>query len=153
VSNDIDVIARNFASFKTAYVGYSTCAAPFYILLTDCVRTLRQRMLSDDRLKDVRRLIEHSNQRWPTDEGDGQQACVFFDRQSGDRFETIALTEGNPSQSGIVLYAGWLEEGKPIGAPCDGCVPVPLSLVRAVFANPVVVNLPTSAGSRSVIMH
>jgi hypothetical protein len=153
VSNDIGVVAQNFASFKTAYVGYSTCAAPFYLLLTDCVRTLRQRMLLDDRLKDVRRLIEPSNQRWPTDEHDKQQASVFFGRQPGDRFETIALMERNPHQWSIVLYAGWLEESEPMGAPCDGCVPVPLSLVRAVFADPVMLNCPTPVASRSVIMH
>ena len=143
VSNDIDVVAQNFERFNTAYVGYSTCAAPFYLLLTNCVRSLRQRMLSDDRLRDLRLLIERSNPSWPSYEGDRQHAGVLFERQPSDRFETIALTEGNPSPCGIVLYAGWLEEGKPIGATCDGCVPVPLSLVRAVFADPVVVNLPT----------
>jgi hypothetical protein len=39
-SNDMDTVQALFSADKGAYVGYSTCDAPFYLLLTDCVRTL-----------------------------------------------------------------------------------------------------------------
>jgi hypothetical protein len=35
-SNDIDTVLALFSRDKGAFVGYSVCDAPFYILLTDC---------------------------------------------------------------------------------------------------------------------
>jgi len=39
-SSDIDTVRALFSGDRGAYVGYSTCDAPFYLLLTDCVRSL-----------------------------------------------------------------------------------------------------------------
>jgi hypothetical protein len=38
-SKDIDTMRELFSRDKGAYVGYSTCKAPFYVLLTDCVQS------------------------------------------------------------------------------------------------------------------
>jgi hypothetical protein len=49
-SNDIDTVLELFYRDKGAYVGYSSCEAPFYLLLTDCIRSLRRRVKIDPRL-------------------------------------------------------------------------------------------------------
>ena len=41
-SRDIDTVQTLFSADQGAYVGYSTCEAPFYLLVTDCISTLRQ---------------------------------------------------------------------------------------------------------------
>ncbi len=41
-SRDIDTVQALFSADKGAYVGYSSCDAPFYLLQTDCISTLRQ---------------------------------------------------------------------------------------------------------------
>jgi hypothetical protein len=60
-SNDIDTVQALFSADKGAYVGYSTCDAPFYLLLTDCVRSLRQLVPVHPRLSEVKQLFAH----WP----------------------------------------------------------------------------------------
>jgi hypothetical protein len=141
LSNDIDVVAKQFTRFKTAFVGYSTCAAPFYVLLTDCIRTLRQRVSSDGRLQDVRRLIERSGMRWPPDDGVRfRHAGLVFLREAGDKIATVALLDHRPNQGSITLYAGWLEGDEPQGAPNGGYMPVPLRLVDDAIANPALAS-------------
>jgi hypothetical protein len=39
-SRDINTVQTLFSADQGAYVGYSTCAAPFYLLLTDCISSL-----------------------------------------------------------------------------------------------------------------
>src|ERR1700751_4235802 len=64
-SNDIDTVLSLFSRWKTAFVGYNACAAPFYVVLTDCVRTLRQRVLSDPRLSEVKSLFDRPDASLP----------------------------------------------------------------------------------------
>jgi len=40
-SRDINTVQALSSADQGAYVGYSTCEAPFYLLLTDCISTLR----------------------------------------------------------------------------------------------------------------
>jgi hypothetical protein len=55
-SKDIDTVLALFSRNKTALVGYSVCDAPFYVLLTDCIRTLRPRVPSCPELADIKQL-------------------------------------------------------------------------------------------------
>ncbi|MGA8761125.1 MAG: hypothetical protein WB611_33285 [Stellaceae bacterium] len=56
-SRDIDTVQTLFSADKGAYVGYSSCEAPFYLLLTDCIRTLRQLVAAHPRLSELRQLL------------------------------------------------------------------------------------------------
>ena len=56
-SRDIDTVQALFSADKGAYVGYSSCDAPFYLLLTDCISTLRQLVASHPRLSELRQLL------------------------------------------------------------------------------------------------
>ena len=60
-SNDIDTVLDLFSRDRGAYVGYSSCEAPFYLLLTDCVRTLRRLVSTDPRLSELRALLARAN--------------------------------------------------------------------------------------------
>ena len=53
-SKDIDTVLELFSRDKGVYVGYSSCKAPFYLLLTDCVRTLRRLVLDHPRFSQVK---------------------------------------------------------------------------------------------------
>ena len=153
LSDDIDMVAKQFAKFKTAFVGYSTCAAPFYVLLTDCIRTLRQRVSSDGRFRDVRHLIERSGMRWPPDNSARfQHAGLLFVREVDDKIPSIGLLDPSPYQGSIVLYAGWLEGDEPHGAPNGGCAAVPVKLVGDTIANPALARcLARPIGTRSAM--
>jgi hypothetical protein len=69
-SNDIDTVLDLFSRDKGAYVGYSTCEAPFYLLLTDCVRSMRHLVPADRRLSGVKKLFARSNKPLPPDPGE-----------------------------------------------------------------------------------
>jgi hypothetical protein len=150
LSDDIDMVAKQFAKFKTAFVGYSTCAAPFYVLLTDCIRTLRQRVSSDGRFRDVRYLIERSGMRWPPDNSARfQHAGLLFVREVDDKIPSIGVLDPSPYRGSIVLYAGWLEGNEPQGSPNGGYVPVPMQFVGDAIAKPALAScLARPVGSR-----
>ena len=38
-SNDIDTVLNLFSAWNTAFVGYNTCDAPFYLLVTSSTRS------------------------------------------------------------------------------------------------------------------
>jgi hypothetical protein len=42
-SNDIEAVLAMFSRRTEALVGYNSCDAPFYVLLTDCVRSFRSK--------------------------------------------------------------------------------------------------------------
>jgi hypothetical protein len=113
-SNDIDTVLALFCRDKGAFVGYSVCDAPFYLLLTDCVQTLRQRVPVRPELSEVRKL---------------------FARVASP---TVGLLDPDPMAGSIMLYAGWQIDGQPDGAPNDGYLPVPRQLLRAVVNDPTV---------------
>jgi hypothetical protein len=138
-SNDIDTVLSLFSPDKTAFVGYSTCDAPFYLLLTDCVRTLRELVPVHPRLSEVRKLFARTGGSLPPDPGQRFiSGMVIGGRQPGDTISTIGLLDPDPTAGSLMLYAGWEVDGVPRGAPNDGYVPVPAQLLRAVVFNPEV---------------
>ncbi len=56
-SNDIDSVLRLFRGLENAPIGYSVCAAPFYVLLTDCIRTLHERIHVEAALAQIEHLF------------------------------------------------------------------------------------------------
>jgi hypothetical protein len=138
-SNDIDTVLKLFSPDKGALVGYNVCRAPFYVLLTDCIRTLRQRALACPELSKVKELFERNNASLPPDPGQRfVPGMAVSPRRPGDTVSTVALLDPNPTAGSITLYAGWQVDGEPHGAPNDGFVPVPVQLLRAVVHDPAV---------------
>jgi hypothetical protein len=138
-SNDIDTVQALFSADKGAYVGYSTCDAPFYLLLTDCVRSLLQLVPTHPKLSEVRELLARANRSLPPDPGmPFRSGMAIFGRQPGDTISTVGLLDPHPARGSIMLYAGWQVDGEPVGAPNEGYVPVPGQLLRAVVTDPTV---------------
>ena len=138
-SNDIDTVLALFSRDKGAFVGYSVCDAPFYLLLTDCVQTLRQRVPVRPELSEVRKLFARVASPLPYDPGQRFTSGMgLFGRQPGDTISTVGLLDPDPMAGSIMLYAGWQIDGRPDGAPNDGYLPVPRQLLRAVVNDPTV---------------
>jgi len=136
-SNDIDTVLDLFSRDKGAYIGYSSCEAPFYLLLTDCVSSLRRLVSVHPRLSQVKELFARSNKPLPPDLGQSfTHGISVVARQPGDTISTAALLDHDPMSGSIMLYAGWQMNGKPYGAPNEGYVPVPGQLLRAVVNDP-----------------
>jgi hypothetical protein len=152
LSDDIDVVAKNFAQHPAASIGYSSCAAPFYLLLTNCLLTLRKTIVSDDRLQEARQLVERTGHQWPTGTiAPFQHAMFVFPRKAGDRIP-MALVDGRPDGPSIMFSAGWLEGGRSSGAP--NVVPIPMPLVGAVINDPQLsANLAGGFKIRPVSIH
>ena len=138
-TNDIDTVVAQFARWKTAYVGYNVCAAPFYVLLTDCVHTLVKEVPVHPTLKQVKQLFERPGSALPPDPGQSfVPGMAIFARLPGETISMAGLLDWSPSVGSIVLHAGWQIDGKAYGAPNDGYMPVPVQLLRAVVSNPAV---------------
>jgi hypothetical protein len=136
-SNDIDTVLALFSSDKGAFVGYNCCEAPFYVLLTDCVQSLRRLVPNHPWLSGVKELFARAGQPLPPDPGQSFVHGVYIiDRQPGDTTSTVLLIDSNPTQGSIFLNAGWQIGGEPRGAPNQGYVPVPVQLLRAVVNDP-----------------
>jgi hypothetical protein len=132
-TNDIDAVQALFATDKGAYVGYSSCEAPFYLLVTDCISTLRQLVTAHPALSEVRHLLARHATSLPPDPGQPfQHGMAFFRREAGDAISTIGLMDPDPMGGSVVFYAGWEEGDEPCGAPNEGYIPVPGQLLRAV---------------------
>jgi len=138
-SNDIDTVRALFLPEKTAFVGYSVCHAPFYVLLTDCIRTLRQRVPIYTELSDVKTLFGREAGSLPPDPGfDFTPGMALFARCAGDTISTATLIDPDPRAGSIMLYAGWQVDGEPYGAPNAGYLPVPTLSLKAVVNDPAV---------------
>jgi len=138
-SNDIDPVQALFSADKGAYVGYSTCDAPFYLLLTDCVRSLRQLVPAHPSLSEVKHLFARTGRAVPSDFGQSfMPGMAVIARQPGDTISTVALLDPDPAGGSIMLYAGWQVAGEPFGAPNGGYLPIPGQLLRAVVNDPTV---------------
>jgi len=138
-SRDIDTVRALFSADRGAYVGYSTCDAPFYLLLTDCVRSLRQLVPVHPRLSEVRQLFARTSRSLPRDPGQSfMSGMAVIGRQPRDTISTVGLLDPDPMAGSIMLYAGWQIDGQPDGAPNDGYLPVPRQLLRAVVNDPTV---------------
>jgi hypothetical protein len=96
-SNDIDTVLELFSSDTGAFVGYNTCTAPFYVLLTDCVRTMRRLVPVRPELSEVKLLLERIGLSLPPDPGQSfvHEAAVIR-RRPGDKISTIGLFDPNP---------------------------------------------------------
>lgn len=138
-TNDIDAAKQNFLRWKTAFVGYSPCKAPFYILVTDCRKTLCDRLRTDPRLLPVRQLFERQGGKLPPDEKQPfRHGVSIFPREPGDKIEMLCLMDPNPHTGSIWLFAGWEENGVLKGAPNDGYVPVPTAFLRHAMEDPAI---------------
>jgi hypothetical protein len=136
-SNEIDTVLELFSRDKGALVGYDACTAPFYVLLTDCVRTLRWLVPVHPELSEVKLLLERNGTSPPTDPGQSfMHGVVVIGRRPGDKISNIGLFDPNPQGGSVMLYAGWQVDGEPYGAPNDGYMPVPVQLLRAVVHDP-----------------
>jgi hypothetical protein len=117
-SNNIDTVLELFSRDKGAYVGYSACEAPFYLLLTDCVRTLRRLVPVHPKLSEVRELFVRIGRPLPPDPGKPfVHGMAVNARLPGDAISTVALLDPDPSGGLIMLHAGWQVNGDPCGAP------------------------------------
>lgn len=126
-----------FAGHKGAYFGYSACNAPFYLLLTDCVSTLRQLLPVHPTLAELRQLFARSGASLPADPGQPfTHGMAVITREVGDTISTIGLIDPDPLGGSMTLYAGWQVNGEPYGAPNEGYFPVPGQLLRAVVRDP-----------------
>jgi hypothetical protein len=138
-SNDIDTVIDLFSSSKSEIVGYNVCAAPFFVLLTDCVQTLREQAFLHPELSDVKKLFERRGASWPPDPGRSfQHGMALFARRPGDMFSTARRKDRDSRAASIELFAGWQVDGEPHGAPDDGHRPVPMQLLHAVAFDPLV---------------
>src|SRR5215472_9479164 len=153
-SNDIDTVLDLFSRDKGAYVGYSSCEASFYLLLTDCVATLRRLLRVHPRLSEARELFARANKPLPEDPGQSFiHGMGVIARQPGDTISTVGLFDFDPTSGSVMLYAGWQVNGEPYGAPNEGYVPVPGQLLRAVVNDPRVAYSFWLPGSAPALIH
>lgn len=100
-SNDIDEVLAIFSRWTHAIVGYRSCDAPFYVPVTDCVRTLRRRILSRPELSEAKMLFERSGRPLPSDPGQSfVPGIAVMARQPGDTISSVGLHDPNP-QGGV----------------------------------------------------
>ena len=117
-SNDIDTVLGLFSRDKGAYVGYSTCDAPFYLLMTDCVRSLRLLVQVHPKLSEVKALFTRIGRSLPPDPGQlFMHGMAVVARLPGDAISTVGLFDPDPMSGSVTLYAGWQVDGAPCGAP------------------------------------
>lgn len=153
-SNDIDAVLHLFAGWEAALVGYSVCAAPFYLLLTDCLRTLYERVNVCPALAQLKRLFGREGKLVP-----GENAEPFtpgmglFRRRQGEKVRTTALLDHAADAGSIMLHAGWLAGEKPRGAPNGGYAPVPTQLLRAVVKDPLIAAAAFFPGGARLTIH
>ena len=117
-SSDIDTVLALFSRDKGAYVGYSSCDAPFYLLLTDCVRSLRLLVQVHPKLSEVKALFTRIGRSLPPDPGQlFMHGMAVVARLPGDAISTVGLFDPDPMSGSVTLYAGWQVDGAPCGAP------------------------------------
>lgn len=136
-SKDLDTVAKNFGKWKTAYVGYSPCDIPFYMVITDCIRTTYEKVMHHPRLGQLRTIFERLNLTLPSGtHRPFEHALMLIPREPGDTFSTIMLDDPNPDRGSVALYAGWNIDGVRYGAPNEGFLPVPMQFLRTALREP-----------------
>jgi hypothetical protein len=139
-SNDIDTVLQLFSGDKEgACAGYSTCAAPFYLLVTDCLRTLSELLPVHPELSELRSLYTRANIPWPSDPGRRFVPGIeIFSRQPGDTISTRWPDDEDPRGGSITLIAGWELDGQPFGAPIHntGYFWAPEALLQGILCDP-----------------
>jgi hypothetical protein len=135
-SNNIAAVLGRFRTMKTAFVGYSVCDSPFYLVYTDCISTLLKRIKTHSQLADVQTLFSRTSNTTPADPGiPFRHGLALFAREPGDRFSTVALNDPSPTSGSIVFLAGWRDSLGAQGAPNDGFMPIPAQFTRAALDN------------------
>lgn len=153
-SNDISVVSKNFAKWKSAYVGYSPCDIPFYVLMTDCMRTMCSLVRTHEKLDQVRNLLARSGVALPTGPfSDFKHGMLLLPREPGDTISTIHLNNPSPSGGSIMFLAGWSVGGQRLGAPNDGFFPVPKQFLRSALNEPEVAMWVWRPVGMRVIVH
>jgi hypothetical protein len=139
-SNDIDTVLQLFSGDNEgACAGYRTCAAPFYLLVTDCLRTLGELLPVHPELSELRSLYTRAERPWPSDPGrQFVPGIEIFSRQPGDTISSRWLPAQDRLGGSIALIAGWELDGQPFGSPDSntGYFWVPLMLLQAVLCDP-----------------
>jgi hypothetical protein len=131
----IDEADAVFSKAKTAWVGYAPAQAPFYTVVTECLRTLFTALHHDDKFAGMTRTI-HSAGGFP-DQGNlpmGRRGMILVERKPEDRIACWSIQ--TPGLGAIVIAAGWMEGSEAKGVPGDGLAPAPAQLVRTLVQDP-----------------
>jgi len=138
LSNNIDEVVATFSRWKSAYVGYSPCDAPFYMLVTDCVKTMPPQIASRPQLWPLRDALHRMGATLPQTNSRGfQHGLALIPREPADTLSTIFIGNPNPHEGSLQLLAGWCTgDGDREGTPNEGFVPVPLQFLRAACQDP-----------------
>ncbi|MFH1555500.1 MAG: hypothetical protein ABII76_11620 [Pseudomonadota bacterium] len=135
-TNDLDSVAATFSKWKSAYVGYSPCDIPFYMLLTDCVRTMLGQIETQPALHQAKALLKRSVVSTPSGARAFQHGLMVIAREPGETISTAFLNNPDPSMGSVGLYAGWTVGAVREGAPNDGFLPVPMQFLQAAIDDP-----------------
>lgn len=137
LTTNLEQTKSNFDRWKTAYVGYSPCDTPFYILLTDCVKTLKTQLKTQSALAEVNDFCNRCEVEMPCGPLPSfRHGMVLLARQPGDTMSTVFLNNPNLDEGSVGFFAGWTEGEERQGAPNNGYVPVPTQFLEAVLADP-----------------
>ena len=141
-SRDLDDVQAVFAAAPSAFVGYNTCEAPFYLLLTDCISTLRRLIPVHPLLAELKEVYAREGAFLPPDRGQPfTHGMAVINRRAEDAISSVVLADVDPNGGGsTILFAGWQENGKSYGAPNAGYVPVPGQLLKALVRDPRVAH-------------
>jgi hypothetical protein len=139
-SDDIDTVLSMFSRWPSAFVGYNSCDAPFYVLLTDCTRSLRKQVSSHPSLFDVRRLFARTGSLPPEPASDFTPGMALFARHPGDAISTVMVLDPSRGSASSMLHAGWRVADQGYGAPFDGYLALPVPLLSAVAHDPTTVS-------------
>lgn len=136
-SNNIDRVADMFSRLKTAYVGYSPCETPFYMIITDCIKTMFAQLDTRPELHEAKRAFVKSGGVQPTIPiRPFQHGIVLIPREVTDTASTVSLWNPNPNQGSVSFYAGWTVDGTRQGTPNDGYLPVPRQFLVTSLQDP-----------------
>ncbi len=134
LSNDVETVAANFNVRRTALVGYQADQVEFYVLATDCQRTLKERLASDRRMETIRVLMQRANVILPPDPGKRfQHLALLLARNEGDEVSSLAIEDHDPQRGSILFTAAWRDkDGGLHGIQNKGFVPALKSLIDRV---------------------
>ncbi|MEA3539014.1 MAG: hypothetical protein U9R73_07790 [Pseudomonadota bacterium] len=136
-SVDLEVVAATFGRLKTALVGYEAHKAEFYVLSTDCVDTLRFKILTDAKFAEIKALLDRSGAILPARNGQRfRHFTALFSRWPDDKFSTMLLVDDHPDRGSVMFIAGWNANDIPMGVNNGGMVVALKSMVVEVAVNP-----------------
>lgn len=128
--------AKTFGRLKTAFVGYNTATAPFYVLLTDCMNTMNSVVQTDPRMAHARQAVRRTGWGFKGVPSAFQHSTLLVPRDESDQFETLVLEDPRLDRGSVMFLAGWQEDGETLGTTNDGFFGIPLQVVHAILNNP-----------------